>query len=76
MFVYNSLTHAVGFDYETYCEIIPSRTLSPKCFTAQYDFAVSNSCSYEKKHAASLGTAGWAHLSTRHHIKPSPKARA
>ena len=41
--------------------------LSPKHFTAQFDFAVSN------RHTASLGTARWADLSTRHHIKPWPK---
>ena len=47
--------------------------LSLTCFTAQFDFAVSDRYSYEKIHSASLGTARWADLSTRHHIKPSPK---
>ena len=37
------------------------------------DFATSNRYSYEKIHTASLGTARWAHLSTSHQIKPSPK---
>ena len=47
--------------------------LSPKVFTAQFDFATSNRYSYEKIHIASLGTAQVAYFSTRHYIKPSPK---
>ena len=47
--------------------------LSPIHFTAQFDFYVSETYSYEKMHTSSLGTARWADLSTRHHIKPSPK---
>ena len=66
--LYNSRTRAVGFHYETYGKISPSRSLS------LFDFAVSDRCSYEKIHTASLGTARWADLGTRHHhIKPSPK---
>ena len=42
-------------------------------FTIQFDFAFSNRYSYEKIHTVSLGKAKWADLSTRHHIKPSPK---
>ena len=45
-------------------------------FTAQFDFAVSDRYSYEKMQTASLGTARWADLSTRHHIRPRLKARA
>ena len=47
--------------------------LSPKRFTAQFNFAALNRYSYEKIHTASLSTARWADLSTRHHTKPSPK---
>ena len=47
--------------------------LSRKRFTAQFDFAVSNRYSYEKMHTGSLGTAGWADLSTGPHIKATPK---
>ena len=36
------------------------------------DFSVLDRFSYEKIRTASLGTARWADLSTRHHIKPSP----
>ena len=57
-----SRTHAVGFHYETYGEI----ALSPIRFNAQFDFAVSDRYSYEKIHTASLGTAIWTDLSTRH----------
>ena len=39
--------------------------LSPKRFTAQFGFAVSNRYLYEKIHTESLGTPGWADLSTR-----------
>ena len=43
-------------------------------FTAKVRFAVSDRYSYEKIRTASLGnTARCAHLSTSHHIKPSPK---
>ena len=47
--------------------------LSPINFTAQFDFAVSDRYSHEKIHTASLGTVTWADLSTRHHMKASPK---
>ena len=67
--VTDSRTQAVGFHYETYCEIV----LSPERFAVQFDLEVLNRYSYEKMHTASLGTARWAHLSTRRHIKPSPK---
>ena len=41
--------------------------LSPiNALPAQFDFAVSVKYSYEKIHTASLGTARWADLSTRH----------
>ena len=42
---------------------------SPMRFTAQFDFVIQDRYSYEKIHNALLGTAGWADLSTRHHIK-------
>ena len=47
--------------------------LSPIGFTALFDFGTSNRYSHEKIHTASLGTARWADLGTRHQIKPSPK---
>ena len=56
-------TDAVGFHYETYGEISPSRTLSIH-FTAKFDVAVSDKYSYEKIYTASSGTAIWADLST------------
>ena len=49
------------------------RALSPFRFAAQFHFDVSDRHSYEKIHTASLGMARWAHLSTRHQIKPPPK---
>ena len=54
-------------------------TLPPIRFTAQFDFTVSDREKYDKyekvrENAYGIaGTAGWADLSTRHHIKPSPK---
>ena len=48
-----SRTHAVGFHYETYGEISPSRTRSFR-FADQFDFAVSVGYSYEKMHTTSL----------------------
>ena len=48
-----SRTHTVGFHYETYGEISPSRTLS-YAFSAQLNFSVSDRYSYEKIHTASL----------------------
>ena len=45
----------------------------PKRFTAQFDYSASNRYLYKKIHTASLGTARWTDLSTRHHIKPLPK---
>ena len=45
-------------------------------FTAQLHLAVSDRYSYDKIHTyytSLLGTATWAHLSTSHHIRPSPK---
>ena len=47
--------------------------LSPKRLIVQLDFAALNRYSYMKIHTASLGTARWADLSTRHHSKHSPK---
>ena len=44
-------------------------TLSPIHFTAQFDFAVSDKYLYEKIHTASMGTAEWADLGTRHRMK-------
>ena len=47
--------------------------LCPKRFTAQLDFTVSDRYPYEKLQTESLGRARWAHLSTSHHIKPTPE---
>ena len=50
---------------------------SPIRFTAPLHSAVPDIYSYEKihVHTASLGTARWADLSTRHQIKSSPWAQ-
>ena len=61
-----SRTNDVGFHYETYGEISPSRTLP----YAQFDFAVSDGYSLEKIHTASLvpGEMGWSqHKSPPYH---------
>ena len=63
-----SRTHAVDFHSR---RMVRSTHLAlfPQRFTSQFDFAVSYRYSYEKIHTASLGTARWADLGTRHHIK-------
>ena len=50
----DSCTHAVGFHYETYGEISPSRTIP---YTAQFDFAILERYLYEKMHTASPNQA-------------------
>ena len=47
--------------------------LSQMHFTDQFDFTVSDRYTYQKIHTASLGTTRWTDLTTRHHIKPSPR---
>ena len=71
--MYTIFSHHFLCETKTYGEVGPSYSLLRTSLISLIQTRYSDRYSYEKIHTVSLGTARWAELSARHHIKPTPR---